>query len=227
MISALRTASSSAPTLDGPAGRVPVVKAIPWWAVAAASMGPVLLIGGFFIAAAMQPASYNPVRDTISELAEPGATDSWVMTWALTGLGLCYLFAALGLQPAGRVGRVLLAAGGVATLSIAAFHAPRHGYSLAHELAVIAAVLTCCTWPAFASHRLDPAPLLASTPSFAAAGVSLGLTAWYALESHGPLLGLAERCAAAAPTLWLLAVVITTRRTLTSRAPDKSRIPVS
>jgi hypothetical membrane protein len=198
-----------------------MVKAIPWWAVAAASAAPVLLIGGFFVATAMQPASYNPVRDTISELAERGATDSWVMTSALAALGLCYLLTALGLQPVGRVARVLLASGGVATLLIAVFRAPSHGYSLAHELAVIAAALTCCTWPVFAPHRLHLALLLRRTPSFAAAGVSLGLAAWYALESQGALPGLAERCAAAVPPLWLFAVVVTTRRAITQRAASQ------
>lgn len=197
------------------------MKAIPWWAVAAASASPVLLIGGFFVATAMQPASYNPVRDTISELAWPAATDSWVMTSALAGVGLCYLLAALGLHPARGVGRVLLAGGGLATLLIAVLRQPRHGYSLAHELAVIAAAVTCCIWPVFASHRRHPAPLLTRPPSFAAAGVSLGLAAWYALESHGALLGLAERCAAAAPPLWLLAVVVTTRRALAQRAASQ------
>ena len=194
------------------------MKVIPWWAAAAASAAPVLLIGGFLVATAMQPASYNPVRDTISELAERGATDPWVMTSALGGLGLCYLLVALGLQPAGRVARVLLAGGGVATLSIAAFRAPSHGYSLAHELAVVAAALTCCTWPVFASRRPQLALLLRRIPSFAAAGVSLGLAAWYALESNGALTGLAERCAAAAPPLWLFTVVVTARRAATQRA---------
>jgi len=192
-----------------------MVKTVPWWAVTAAGAAPVLLVGGFVIAAAMQPGSYNPVRDTISDLAERGATDPWVMTTALACLGLCYLLAAFGLRPAGRVGRVLLAGGGVATLSIAAFRAPREGYSFAHELAVIAAALTCCTWPLFASGRLHPAPLLKRTPGLAATAVSLGLVTWYALESHGALLGVAERCAASAPPLWLLAVVVTTRRALT------------
>jgi len=201
----------------------PNVKAIPWWTVVAAGTAPVLLIGGFFVATAMQPASYNPVRDTISELAERGATDSWVMTSALAGLGLCYLLTALGLQPVGRVARVLLASGGVATLLIAVFRAPSHGYSLAHELAVIAAALTCCTWPLFGSHRLHPALLLTRTPSIVATGVLLGLAAWYALESHGALLGLAERCAAAAPPLWLLAVVVTSRRALTQRATSDNQ----
>lgn len=193
------------------------MRAIPWWTVVAASASPVLLIGGFLAATAMQPASYSPIRDTISELAGRGATDSWVMTSALAGLGLCYLLAALGLQPARGAGRVLLGGGGVATLLIAMFRQPRHGYSLAHELAVIATVLTCCTWPVFASRRRHPALLLTRAPSFAAVGVSLGLAAWYGLESNGALLGLAERCAAAAPPLWLFAVVVTTRRTLTRR----------
>lgn len=188
------------------------MKAVPWWAVAAAAAAPVLLIGGFLVAAALQPASYDPVRDTISQLAERGATDSWVMTSALAGLGLCYLLAAIGLRPGRQVGRVLLAGGGVATVGIALFHAPRHGYSVAHELAVIAAALTCCTWPVFASYRRHRAPLLTRAPSLTAVTVSSALVVWYALESHGALLGLAERCAAAAPPLWMLAVVVDTRR---------------
>ncbi len=199
------------------------MKAIPWWAVVAAGAAPVLLIGGFFVATAIQPASYNPVRDTISELAAQGATDSWVMTSAIAGVGFCYLIAAIGLQPARRAGRVLLAAGGTATLLIATFRQPQHGYSLLHELAVIAAALTCCTWPLFGSHRLHPALLLTRTPSIVATGVLLGLAAWYALESHGALLGLAERCAAAAPPLWLLAVVVTSRRALTQRATSDNQ----
>ncbi len=193
------------------------MKAIPWWVVVAASLSPVLLIGGFFVGTALQPATYSPIRDTISQLAGQGANDSWVMTWAITGVGLCYLLVALGLHPAAGAGRVLLAGGGLATLLIAGFRDPRLGYSLAHELAVIVTVLTCCTWPIFAARRRHPALLLTRTASFAGAGVSLGLAAWYALESHGTLLGLAERFAAVAPPLWLLAVVITTRRAVANR----------
>lgn len=197
------------------------MKVIPWWAVAAAASAPVLLISGFSVSTALQPASYNAVRNTISELAGRGATDSWLMTSALVGVGLCYLLAALGLQPARGAGRALLASGGVATLVIAAFSQPRHGYSLGHELAVITTALCCCTWPAFAWRRLHPAQLLRPIPSLVASGVSLGLAGWYALESQGALLGIAERCAAAAPPLWLLAVAIATRRSRTPRAASQ------
>jgi hypothetical membrane protein len=190
------------------------MKAVPWWALAAACAAPILLIGGFLFAATLQPPSYDAVRDTISQLAKQGATDSWIMTIALAGVGVCYMLTALGLRPAYPAGRVLLAGGGVATLLIALFRQPRHGYSVSHELAVIAAAVTCCTWPAFGWRRLHPPLLLARTPGLLAAGVSLALAAWYGLESHGALLGIAERCAAAAPPLWLLAVVVTTRHVL-------------
>ncbi len=194
------------------------MKANRWWVVVVGGAAPVLLIGGVSVATAIQPASYNPLRDTISELAGQGATDPWVMTSALVGMGFSYLLAALGLQPAGSVSRVLLAGGGVAVLSIAMFRQPQRGYSLPHELAVIAAALTCCTWPVFASHRQQAALLLTRTPSLAAAGISVVLVAWYTLESHGALLGLAERCAAAAPALWLLAVTVSVRGTFARRA---------
>ncbi|MGA8296908.1 MAG: DUF998 domain-containing protein [Acidimicrobiales bacterium] len=188
------------------------MRAIRWWAVAAAGAAPVLIIGGYFVATAVQPDSYDPVRDSISDLAKQGATDPWLMTSALAGVGFCYLFVALGLHPARPTGRIVLAFGGVATVLIATFRQPNHGYSLPHELAVVAAALTCCTWPLFASQRRHPALLMARAPSVAATGVLLGLVAWYALESHGTLLGVAERCAAAAPPLWLFAVVLTTQR---------------
>lgn len=191
-----------------------MVKVIPWWALVAGIAAPMLLIGGVFVGATLQPVSYNPVRDTISELAGGGATDSWVMTSAIVGVGLCYLVVGLGLKPARIVGRLLLVGGGVATLFVAALPQPRYGYSLAHELAVIVAAAACCTWPVFAAYRRHPVLLLTRAPSFAAAGVLLGLLAWYAFESNGALLGIAERCAATAPALWLLTVVVASQRAL-------------
>jgi hypothetical membrane protein len=211
-------------TLASPRRPDPKVKAIPWWTVAAGLATPLLLIGGFFLATALQPASYDPIRDTISKLAWRRATDAWVMTSTLVGAGLSVVLAALGLRSAKPLGRVMLAGGGTATLLVALFRQPGQGYSLAHEVAVIAAGMMCCTWPVFASWRRHPAPLLTRTPSLAAAGLSLGLVTWYALESHGALLGLAERGAVAVPALWLLAVVVTTRRAWTqeSRGADRS-----
>ena len=205
----------------------PPGRGLPRWAVVAGIAAPVSLIGGYLGAAPLQPGSYSSMRDTISQLAAHGANDPWLMTSALTGLGVCYLLLALGLRPARGVGRGLLATGGVATLCIAVLRQPQHGYSLGHELAVIIAALTCCTWPAFAAvDRPQHAPLLARAPSVTAAGFSAGLAVWFALESHGALLGVAERCAASAPPLWLFAVAVTTQRSVarlrTGHAADRA-----
>lgn len=106
---------------------------------------------------------------------------------------------------------------------IALFQEPSHGYSYRHEVAVILTVLACCSWSAFAWGRGERLALLRRFPSFTAAVVSLGLAGWYALESHGTLLGLAERCAAIAPPLWLLAVVVSSQLTLRRRAESDGR----
>ena len=189
-----------------------VTNPIPWWTAMAAGAAPVVLVCGFLVAAALQATSYDPIRDTISSLAARGATDPWAMTAGLIGVGVCYLLTAFGLRPARHVGRAALAAGGVATLSIAAFPTPLHGYSRSHALAVIAASTTMCAWPVMAAHRRHRARVLTIPPNAGATAVTFGLIMWFAFEIHGGELGLAERCAAVAPALWLFPVVFMTRR---------------
>ena len=73
---------------------------VPWWAVFSAGLAPVLLIGGWLAADAVQPASYSPIRETISVLAGAAGTDQWIMTGALFLVGSCYLVtAAAGQRP--------------------------------------------------------------------------------------------------------------------------------
>jgi hypothetical protein len=53
---------------------------VPWWAVVSAGLSPVLATGGWLIADAVQPASYSPIRKTVSVLAGHAGTDRWIMT---------------------------------------------------------------------------------------------------------------------------------------------------
>ena len=85
---------------------------------------PVLLIGGWQLAAGRQRVGFDPVSQTISELAGRGATDPWIMTTALVGVGVCYVITAAGLTPAATPGRLLLATGGTATVALAALPLP-------------------------------------------------------------------------------------------------------
>jgi hypothetical membrane protein len=160
-----------------------------------------------------QPSSYDPVRDTISALAALGATDRWIMTSALAGLGACHMATAFGLRPVARSGRVVLGIGGVATVLVAAFPQPVEGNSVAHTVAATAAFSALALWPLFATDR-DSGPLLRRSSSVAASAVLVALVLAFAAEVHGSHRGLAERAAAGAQALWPLAVVLTTRRAL-------------
>jgi hypothetical protein len=55
------------------------VRVVPWWGTVSSAAAPVLLVGGWTAAAALQP-HFDQIADTVSSLAAPGATDRWVMT---------------------------------------------------------------------------------------------------------------------------------------------------
>ncbi len=193
------------------------MRRIPWWALASAGAAPVLLIGGFTLAQTRQPSGYDPIRDTISALAALGATDRWVMTSALAGLGACHVITAAGLRPVRIRARVVLGMGGAATVLVAAFSQPAHGNSVVHTVAATVAFIALGGWPALSADRASDAPLLRRWVPVGASGALLGLVVWFAAELHGGQRGLAERAAAGAQSLWPLAVVVTTRRALTRR----------
>ncbi|HEY6425340.1 MAG TPA: DUF998 domain-containing protein [Pseudonocardiaceae bacterium] len=176
-------------------------RTVPGWAVRSAAAAPVLLIGGWELAAARQPGGFDPVSQTISALAARGATDRWIMTVGLAGVGVCHAITAAGLRPAALPGRLLLAVGGAATVAVALFPQPVTGDSTAHVAAAALAFPALSLWPA-----------LAAAPG-AAAGL-LGLLGWFGFEylSDGPRIGLAERVLAGAQALWPLAAVLLARR---------------
>ena len=163
-----------------------------------ASVAPVALIGGWSLAASRQPSSYAPLRDTISALAAHGATDPWIMTIGLAVLGACHLATASGLTEAARPGRAVLAAGGMATIAVAALPQPSSGHTPAATVGFIALAV----WP-----------VLSGVPGRRLAGAAtVGLVillGWLLLELHdGDLLGLSERVLAGAEALWPLAVAL-------------------
>ena len=201
------------------------MRAVPNWAVAAAAAAPVLLVAGWTVAGARQPAGYDPVRDTISELAGQDATDPWIMVGCLVLLGCCYLATAAVLHAAGLPSRFLLAVGGVATIALIAFPRPKVGGSLGHGIAATVAVLALALWPAGSALRLPRGPdsghpTRPQPPWAFRRSVALGVTAlllalfgWCAFEvTGGSRTGLAERVTAAAVALWPLLAVLSARR---------------
>ena len=162
-------------------------------------MGPVVLIGGWTLAAAQQPPGYSSTRDTISALAARNAMDRWIMTAALAALGTCHLITASGLIEARVAARALLALGGLATITVAALPQPSTG----HVPAAATGFISLALWPA-----------LSGVPSRRAArsatALLILLLGWLAVEIHkGDLLGLSERTVAGSQALWPLAVALT------------------
>lgn len=201
------------------------MRAVPNWGVATAVAAPLLLVGGWTVAGARQPAGYDPVRDTISELAGPDATDAWIMISALILLGCCYLAIAAVLHAAGLPSRFLLAVGGVATVALVAFPRPTVGGSLSHGIVATVAVLALALWPAGSALRLPRGPDAthprAPQPPWAfrrgvalsATLVLLALFGWFAFEvTSGSRTGLAERVTAVGVSLWPLLAVLSARR---------------
>jgi len=95
------------------------MRGVPWWGVVSSAAAPVLMVGGWTAAASLQP-RFDPVADTVSALAAPGAADRWVMTLTFVVVGVCYVVTALALRPAGTAGRLILITGAVAGMLVAA-----------------------------------------------------------------------------------------------------------
>jgi hypothetical membrane protein len=189
--------------------------------VVSSAAAPLLLIGGWTAAAAVQPAPFDAVARTISELAARDAAQRWLMTLALVGVGLSHVVTACALRCAAVAGRLVLALGGLATILVAAFPLPAGGRSSsAHTAAAAVAFFSLAVWPAFAWERPPAsggtvAVLLRPQASVAAAGALLLLLAWFVVEqlSGGALVGLSERVAAGTQAVWPLCVVLSARHT--------------
>jgi hypothetical protein len=186
----------------------------------------VLLVGGWTVAASLQPRSVNAVASTISALAANGAADRWVMTLVLLAVGVCDVVTGLALRPASAPGRLILIAGGVAGVLVAANPEPARGGSLAHAFWAAIGFVALTAWPLGGLKRGSSVPGgLRPAVSAVAAGALFGLLVWFAAElmTRGTQVGLAERVLAEAQTVWPLAVVLTCWRSISSAREPRGR----
>lgn len=201
------------------------MRSVPGWGVLTSTAAPILLIGGWTLAAGLRPDRFDSVRDTISDLAAIDAPNRWVMTAALAGVGAAHVGTALALRPASTPARWLLATGGVATVLVAAYPLPAEGGSSPeHTIAAGVAFVALGAWPAI-SWRRRPAAMTASmrnevppvpfrpAVALAAGGVLLAGLGWFFAElvNDSPRVGLSERVAAGSQALWPLAAVLLSR----------------
>ncbi len=191
---------------------VVVVREVPWWGVVSSAAAPVLLAGGWTIAAGLQPHSVNAVASTISALAADGAADRWVMTLVLVAVGVCDVVTGFALRPAAAPGRLILIAGGVAGILVAANPEPARGGSPRHALWAAIGFTALTVWPLGSLRRGPSVPAgLRPVVSAIAVGTLFGLLAWFGAEltTRSGQVGLAERVLTEAQAVWPLGVVLT------------------
>jgi len=185
------------------------------WAIISAGLAPVLLTGAYLMAGVLQPASYSPVRSTISVMAGQAGTDRWVMTGGIVLVGGCYLVTAAGLTGVRASARALLAVAGLAGIGIAVSPEPARGSTPRHLAWTVLGAVTIAVWPAFAARRAAPRPLILSVcGSAAVTAVFVALLGWLLAETRdGSVLGLAERLTTSIQTCWPFIIAVALRRT--------------
>ncbi|MEJ7707863.1 MAG: DUF998 domain-containing protein [Nocardioidaceae bacterium] len=195
---------------------------VPWWGLLSSGAAPVLLIGGWTLAGALQPAGFDPLVESISALAARDAASREVMSLAFFGVGICHLTTAAALRPVPTSARALLAIGGVATIGVAALPLPGGGAdSLPHAAAAIVALVAIAAWPALAG-RPHSIPVLRPLWCVGMAAVLLLHVGWFfvSVVADAPLLGLSERIAAGAQSMWPFVVVAALRHMTRAAVAD-------
>ncbi len=191
---------------------------MPGWAIATALLTPGLLVGGWLIAGELQPASYSPMRETMSVLAGQAGADRWVMTAALVLVGTCQIATGAGLSAVRVPARILLILTGLSTLGIAASPEPAAGPTSRHLAFAVICVITTALWPLLVATRAPP-PRSWILSVYGCATVTLIfalLSAWLLVAARygGGDLGLVERLTSAAQGLFPLVVAVAMRRTV-------------
>ena len=201
-----------------PCGRsaltVLTVRNVPWWGLVSSAAAPVLLVCGWTTAARLQPLPVDPVVDTVSALAAVDAANRWVMNLTFLVVGVCHIVTGFALRPAATPGRVVLVAGAMIGMLVAAYPQNADGGSLAHAIWASVGFGALAIWPAGAWRRGPQVPWALRPAVCAAAAVVLAcLVAWFAAEvvTGAGQAGLAERVLGEAQALWPLTVVLSCR----------------
>jgi hypothetical protein len=200
---------------------------VPGWAIASAALSPVLLVGGYLVAGALQPASYTPIKETVSVLAGHGGTDRWIMTGALFLVGGCYLLTAAGMTTLRVPARILLVVAGLSSIGIATSPEPARGSSSQHLAWVVVGAITIAVWPAFAARGTAFRPVILNRcAATVVTAVFIGLLGWLMAETQdGSVLGLAERLTSSVQVTWPFVVAVMLRHGRTVQAPVPSAVP--
>ncbi len=188
------------------------LRRVPWWGVFSAVLAPVVLLGGYALAAGATP-GFDPVSDLLSDLGAASAPTRWWMSITLVLLGACHIVTAVALRPADPAGRYLLGAGGIALLLVAIIpnNTPGH-FMVRHTFISAVAFGLLALWPAMSGQGGDPA-----WPLRRRVGVAVSVVGFVLIEAtlFGVIIstetgGIRELALYAVTATWPLVVVLWT-----------------
>jgi hypothetical protein len=150
------------------------------------------------------------MQQTMSDLAGQTATDPWVMTAALFGVGSCQVATSLGLTRAPAQARLVLILAGLSTIGVAASPDAVSGPTPWHLAFAVSSIVTTLVWPLFAACR-EPgrSSVLGVCCGLTVTVLFAALSGWLLISTQGSGdLGLVERLTCSAQGLWPFVVAL-------------------
>lgn len=189
--------------------RPDVLPRIAPWAALSSLVMPVVLTSGWLVAGALQPASYSPMRQTVSVLSGYGGTDRWIVTASLYTVGAAFLVTAAGIRGLAVPAHIGLVVAGIAAIGVASFPEPAHGSNREHAVCTAIGALVIGLWPALAARQESVRAAVGPRLCLVVSVASVALLGWTFAETRdGPLLGLAERVSSGLQVTWPCVVAL-------------------
>ncbi len=180
-------------------------------AFVAAIIGPFQSVSGWLIAGALWPA-YDPVRQTISDLAAPESPVNVVMSAFFVFGGLLTLIASVYARTLAMPGRVALFVSAICTFGLTIFPTPLVGYSIMHRVFAISSFVLSAGWPLFAMRARKDAPwIIRPTASIVATALQAALALWFLstwTDAAATNVGVWERVVAVSQSLYVSVVIV-------------------
>ncbi len=145
----------------------------------AALIGPIQSVLGWVIAGALW-AEYNPVTQTISDLAANESPVRWIMSGFFVFGGVLTLIVSISAKALALPGRIALFLSAIATFGLTVFPTPLVGYSVEHRVFAIASFALSAFWPILAMRYRKDAPwIIRPMASIIGTTLQLALAVWF------------------------------------------------
>lgn len=180
-------------------------------AYVAAIIGPIQSVLGWVIAGSLWP-GYDPVKQTISDLAANESPVNWIMASFFVFGGTLTLIASIYARTLALPGRLALFLSAICTYGLTIFPTPLIGYSLMHRIFAIASFVLSAGWPILAMRFRKDAPwVIRPLASIVGTFLQTALALWFLSTWTDPsatTVGIWERVVAVSQSLYVSAVVI-------------------